>query len=231
MGKHRDFSVTLIDKVRTHVWKPKLHEIAAGTMDIGRHEVGFLAHARSHGFKFRMGEMIGLDREAREVSVAPYVDLDGEQVTPARKFGYDTLVFAVGSQSNEFGTPGVKEHALRLDRRRGDGGGGRGCGGMFLDFEADRMLDGRHEFKDDWTAGYRTYLRYGLLQTGKGQSHLIDSILRRSQWCQRHRLHGEQDLAELRQRLTVAFERQADLFESLESDTADGDIAALAECG
>ncbi|RCW66117.1 NAD(P)/FAD-dependent oxidoreductase [Pseudorhodoferax soli] len=113
---HRDnLDVTLIDKARTHLWKPKLHEIAAGTMDVGRHEVGFLAHARNHGFQFRMGEVTGLDREAREVSVAPYVDVDGEQITPARTFGYDSLVLAVGSQSNDFGTPGVREHALKLE--------------------------------------------------------------------------------------------------------------------
>lgn len=115
MAKNTDFAVTLIDKVRTHVWKPKLHEIAAGTMDIGRHEVGYLAHARSHGFEYRMGEMTGLDRDARQVSVAAYVDVDGEQITPARSFGYDTLVVAVGSQSNDFGTPGVTQHALKLE--------------------------------------------------------------------------------------------------------------------
>jgi NADH:ubiquinone reductase (H+-translocating) len=36
-------------------------------------------------------------------------------VTPARSFAYDTLVIAVGSQSNDFGTPGVREHAISLD--------------------------------------------------------------------------------------------------------------------
>ena len=29
--------------------------------------------------------------------------------------GYDTLVIAVGSQSNDFGTPGVSEHAMKLE--------------------------------------------------------------------------------------------------------------------
>jgi len=47
--------------------------------------------------------------------VAPLIDEDGAQVTPARSFGYDTLVLAIGSQSNDFGTPGVAEHALRLE--------------------------------------------------------------------------------------------------------------------
>ena len=59
--------------------------------------------------------MTGLDRERREVHVAPFVDDDGEQVTPRRAFGYDTLVIAVGSQSNDFGTPGVREHAITLE--------------------------------------------------------------------------------------------------------------------
>lgn len=95
---------------------------------------------------------------------------------------------------------------------------------LFLDFEADRMLDGRTEFENDWPQGYRTYLRYGLVQPGKGQSNLIDSILRRSQWRQRHQLHGEQDLAALRRRLTVPFERQGEPFEGPEtSDEAKGE--------
>lgn len=100
---------------------------------------------------------------------------------------------------------------------------------MFLDFEADRMLAGRFEFEDDWTAGYRTYLRYGLVQPGKGQSHLIDSILRRSQWRQRHQLHGEQDLTALRRRLTVAFERQGDLFDTAADDPATAAREVLAD--
>jgi 3'-phosphoadenosine 5'-phosphosulfate sulfotransferase (PAPS reductase)/FAD synthetase len=99
---------------------------------------------------------------------------------------------------------------------------------LFLDFEAERMLAGRAEFEDDWTLGYRTYLRYGLVQPGKGQSHLVDSILRRSQWRQRHGLHGQPDLAALRQRLTVRFERQGELFEGLAIDSAPVHDEALA---
>lgn len=43
---HR-IDVTLIDRNRTHVWKPKLHEIAAGSMDLSAHEVDYLAQAHS----------------------------------------------------------------------------------------------------------------------------------------------------------------------------------------
>ena len=114
-GRGGKAEVTLIDSKRTHIWKPKLHEIAAGSMDIGDHEVAYLAQAHWHGFRFRIGQMTGLDRRAREVHVAPFIDEDGKEVTPARSFPYDTLVIAVGSQSNDFGTPGVREHALKLE--------------------------------------------------------------------------------------------------------------------
>jgi NADH dehydrogenase len=107
--------VTLIDRNRTHVWKPKLHEIAAGSMDLAVHEVDYLAQAHWHGFRYGIGEMIGLDRQRREVHVAASHDDDGREVTPRRAFGYDTLVIAVGSQSNDFGTAGVAEHAMTLE--------------------------------------------------------------------------------------------------------------------
>lgn len=115
LGRRGKAEVTLIDRTRTHIWKPKLHEIAAGSMDIGDHEVGYLAQAHWHGFRFRIGEMTGLNRVRREIHVGPYLDDQGEEVTPARSFPYDTLIIAVGSQSNDFGTPGVREHALKLE--------------------------------------------------------------------------------------------------------------------
>jgi NADH dehydrogenase len=115
LGRRGRVEVTLIDPMRTHVWKPKLHEIAAGSMDMSEHEVGYLAQSHWHHFRYRVGAMVGLDRERREVQVAPFIDDEGVQVTPARAFGYDTLVIAIGSQSNDFGTPGVKEHALKLE--------------------------------------------------------------------------------------------------------------------
>ena len=117
LGKRGTADVTLIDKNRTHVWKPKLHEIASGSMDLSAHEVDYLAQAHWHHFHFRIGEMTALDRQRREVRVAPYVDAEGREVTPDRVFGYDTLVLALGSLSNDFGTPGVAEHALKLESK------------------------------------------------------------------------------------------------------------------
>jgi NADH dehydrogenase len=115
LGRYKRADVTLVDKSRAHLWKPLLHEIGAGSMDLGVHEIDYLAQAHWHHFRYRIGELIGLDRRARAVHLAAHVDDEGQQVTQPRSFHYDTLVIAIGSQSNDFGTPGVREHALSLD--------------------------------------------------------------------------------------------------------------------
>jgi NADH dehydrogenase len=84
-------------------------------MDIGAHELDFLAQSHWHHFRYRVGEMTGVDRQRQEVHVASFVDEDGYEVTPKRAFRYDTLIIAIGSQTNDFGTPGVPENALRLE--------------------------------------------------------------------------------------------------------------------
>src|SRR3954471_6609192 len=107
--------VTLIDRSRTHLWKPLLHEVAAGSIDIHDHQLDFLAQAMWHRFRFVLGALTGLDRTAREVIVAAVRDDEGREILPERRVPYDTLVIAVGSESNDFGTPGVREHAFTID--------------------------------------------------------------------------------------------------------------------
>jgi NADH:quinone reductase (non-electrogenic) len=115
LGRRRRALVTLIDRSRTHLWKPLLHEFAAGTMDLDHHALDYLAQARWHHFRFQLGEMDGLDRARRTVSVAPTYDEEGRELIPRREVPYDTLVIAIGSTTNDFGTPGAREHAISLD--------------------------------------------------------------------------------------------------------------------
>src|SRR5262245_43470095 len=115
LGRRGKAAVTLIEKKRTHLWKPLLHEVAAGSMDVGMHELNYLAQAHWPGFRYRVGEMGGIDRERRVVHVAPFHDEEGLIVTERQSVAYDTLIIAIGSLSNDFGTPGAKEHAILLE--------------------------------------------------------------------------------------------------------------------
>jgi NADH dehydrogenase len=115
LGRKRKAEVALVERSRTHLWKPLLHEAAAGSIDVGEYELDYLAHAHWHSYRFRYGEMEGLDRTRRLVHLAATRDEEGREITPARSIGYDTLVIAIGATSNDFGTPGVKEHATFLD--------------------------------------------------------------------------------------------------------------------
>jgi len=115
LGRKGRADVLLIDAQRTHIWKPLLHQLAAGSYDSHAEEIEYLAQARWHHFRFRQGRLAGLDRAAREVLLAPLMDADGREILPAQRIGYDYLVMAIGSQTNDFGTKGVAEHAIRLD--------------------------------------------------------------------------------------------------------------------
>ncbi len=117
LGKRKKAEITLVDLSLTHLWKPLLHEVAAGTLDSHEDDLPYLAQARMHHFNFRLGRMAGLDRAQRLVKLAPFVDESGKEVVPARVLPYDLLVIAVGSVSNDFGIPGVKEHCAFLDNR------------------------------------------------------------------------------------------------------------------
>ena len=80
-----------------------------------QHELNYLAQARWHHFTCRLGALSGIDRVRREIQIAATIDDEGREVTPQRSFPYDTLVIAVGSVTNDFGTPGAAEFAVPLE--------------------------------------------------------------------------------------------------------------------
>ncbi len=115
LGRRGKAQITLVDATRTHLWKPLLHQVAAGTLDSHVDEMEYLALARRHHFTFRLGSMDGLSREKKEVYLAPTHDEQGEEVLPRQAIAYDTLVLAIGSQTNDFNTPGARENSIMLD--------------------------------------------------------------------------------------------------------------------
>lgn len=115
LGKTGRATITLVDASPTHLWKPLLHQVAAGTLDSHADKCEYLALARSHHFQFRRGRMDGLHRADRQLYLAPVLDEEGEELLPRSILAYDTLVLALGSQTNDFGTPGARDHCIMLD--------------------------------------------------------------------------------------------------------------------
>jgi len=115
MGRSDRAEVTLVDRSPTHIWKPMLHALAAGTWDAQQQQVSFLAHARAHHFIYQPGDICNIDRDAREVTLAPITLPGGEVLVQQRTLHYDVLVMAIGSRANDFGTPGVVEHCHFID--------------------------------------------------------------------------------------------------------------------
>ena len=115
-GRER-FDIILVEKNRTHIWKPLLHEVAAGALDANLDEVGYRSHGHAWGYRFFYGTLEGVDRDSRHALIAPILDEDGAEIMGRHRIRYDYLVLAVGSVSNDFGTKGVAQHCIFLDSR------------------------------------------------------------------------------------------------------------------
>jgi NADH dehydrogenase len=113
--KHHD--IILVERNRTHIWKPLLHEVATGSLDANLDEVGYRSHCHRWGYRFFNGTLEGVDTAKREVHVAPLIDAQGRELISRHTIRYDYLVLAYGSVTNDFGTKGVAENCMFLDGR------------------------------------------------------------------------------------------------------------------
>ncbi len=109
--------IILVDQNLSHIWKPLLHEVAAGSLDANLDEVGYRGHCYRWGYRFFQGSLASIDREAKTITLAPVLEKDGSELISDHVIRYDILVLAVGSVSNDFGVPGVSEHCIYLDAR------------------------------------------------------------------------------------------------------------------
>lgn len=115
LGRKGRATVTLVDRKASHLWKPLLHEVATGSLDEGVDALSYRAHAKNHHFDFQMGSLTDIDRERKVIVLAELKDEDGELLMPRRELEYDVLVMAIGSTSNDFNTPGVRDNCIFLD--------------------------------------------------------------------------------------------------------------------
>jgi NADH dehydrogenase len=108
--------IILVDRNPSHLWKPRLHEVAAGLIGTGDDETNYLAHGCVHGFEFMLGGLLALDTNNKTITLDRVVSPEtGEDVLGTRVVPYDKLVLALGSRVNDFGIPGVLENCHMLD--------------------------------------------------------------------------------------------------------------------
>lgn len=112
LGKKGKAKVTLIDRTRSHIWKPLLHEVASGSLDPSIDGVIYHAHGVQHGYNFIHGEVTQLALRDKQITLQN--TRRGETIE--QNIPFDQLILAVGSVSNDFKTTGVAEHCRFLDR-------------------------------------------------------------------------------------------------------------------
>lgn len=115
LKKNKEYSVILVDCEKTHIWKPHLHQIAAGSMYTQLEQIDYLHLASKYGFQFVLGRFLSCDDNAKTITLDEIANDKNQVIIPARNIEYDTLIMAIGSTSNDFGTKGVSEHSFSLD--------------------------------------------------------------------------------------------------------------------
>ncbi|MGI2106056.1 NAD(P)/FAD-dependent oxidoreductase [Shewanella frigidimarina] len=115
LGKRGKANITLVDISSHHIWKPLLHELAAGSLDEGLNAVDYRVQAAQNSYNFEQGALTGVDRENRNITLAAMKDQHGNEILPERHVDYDYLVIGIGAITNDFGIPGVREHCDFLD--------------------------------------------------------------------------------------------------------------------
>lgn len=118
LGKSKKVKITLVDQKLTHIWKPLLHEIAAGTMNPNDEETNYYAHAAKHHYEFVLGRLEDVQNEQKKIQLSKTQSSKYEASVEKFSLQYDTLILAVGSISNDFNTQGVKEFCHYLDSRQ-----------------------------------------------------------------------------------------------------------------
>jgi NADH dehydrogenase len=99
--------VTLVDHNIYSTFQPLLYQVATAGLNPGDVAYPVRPFARKYRARFRHGTMAGVDREARQVTLA-----DGGRL------GYDYLIIATGISASFFGIEGAAKHSLALYTRR-----------------------------------------------------------------------------------------------------------------
>src|SRR5690554_956532 len=94
--------VLLLDQNNFHTFQPLLYQVATAGLDAG--DIAYQIRGifqRQKNFSFRQAQVLDVDKDRNQVVLE-----DGERLD------FDYLIAAPGAVYNDFGTPGVREHAF-----------------------------------------------------------------------------------------------------------------------
>lgn len=115
LGKAKKAHIVLVDQKLTHIWKPLLHEVAAGSLNPHEEETNYFVHASKHHYEFVFGRLNRVDSIAKKIVLnTPNISSKTNQTTEF-SLAYDTLVLALGSVSHDFNISGVRDFCYFLD--------------------------------------------------------------------------------------------------------------------
>lgn len=115
LKNHPEYNVILVDREKTHIWKPIIHEVAAGSMYPHSEQLDYLHLANKFKFKFILGSFISCDDINKTIHLSAKLNAENEVIIPERTIPYYTLIMAIGSTSNSFNTKGVEDFTFSLD--------------------------------------------------------------------------------------------------------------------
>ena len=96
--------VTIVSRENFSLFTPMLPEVGSGNLET-RHVVTPV-RAQLRRTEFMLGDVVGIDLDARKV------DVEHTILGTRQSVGYDQLIFALGSVTSTFNLPGVEEHSL-----------------------------------------------------------------------------------------------------------------------
>jgi NADH dehydrogenase len=103
-----DFEITVVNAEPDFVERMRLHQLAAGR-DLRRYQLAKMFAGT--GIRLRLARVMAVDADHRTVTVT-----DGKGT---ERLEYDTLLYALGSTTADYGIPGVDEHTFHVAGRSG----------------------------------------------------------------------------------------------------------------
>ena len=98
-----DFEVTLVDRHNFQTFLPLLYQVSTAGLAADHVAHPIRSALRKNNVNFRMGSPISIDHKNKSVKLDSSENLE-----------FDYLIVALGSATNDFGIPGVKEHSLGM---------------------------------------------------------------------------------------------------------------------